>query len=280
MKYLFKALETIRKSLKGKELFILTDFDGTLAAIAKTPDQAVLPVDARILLKELSEIPQCKIAVVSGRELKDLKKLVKIPGLIYVGNHGLEMEGPKLRIHKRVSAQQQRELQKMFRLLDERLKHIPGVVIQNKKLTLSVHYRLVKETRIHDVRQIVREISVLPAWKEQFLVRKGKLVYEIVPNIGWNKGKAVLWLLAQKLFTMKNIDDLVPIYLGDDVSDEDVFVCLKKDGLTVFVGASNHFSSHYYVKNPDEAIEFLRIIHDLLSEGKDARYQKNRIAGQ
>jgi len=276
MKHLLRSWKIIQRRLAGKRLFILTDFDGTIVPIAKTPDQAVLPEATRVLLRDLAEHPQCTVAVVSGRALKDLKKRIRIKKVIYVGNHGLEMEGPYIRARERVTPRQKALIQKMYRFFARRLKHIPGIVIQNKILTLSIHYRLIQACRQREVREIVREICLMPLWQGQIQLRKGKKVYEILPATGWNKGKAVMWLLAQPFFSTKGGVRVFPVYLGDDVTDEDVFVLLKKIGLTVFVGESNRFSSEYYAKTPEETVEFFNMIRERTLMPRGLSYRKNR----
>src|SRR3989338_7452407 len=103
MEYLFNVMPKLRERLRGKFILLFLDFDGTLSPIEDTPAKATIPKETIKLLKGLSRQPQFKLVIISGRALKDLKKRIALDNIIYVGNHGLELEGPKLKFKAQVS---------------------------------------------------------------------------------------------------------------------------------------------------------------------------------
>ncbi len=262
MKYLFAEWNKVKAKIKGKHLFIFFDFDGTLAPIAPTPDEALLPRRAKELLKKLATKLNLKLAFISGRSLVDLKKKLGLKNVIYSGNHGLQIEGPKIKHEFPIPSSYKKALQHIKIQLKEKLSGIKGVFVEDKKLSLALHYRLADKRELTVIKTIFRE-SVIPYLiQNKIRIRFGKMVFEVNPPLNWDKGKVVLWLLARQQFASKG-NDILPIYIGDDVTDEDAFKVLKRKGLTVFVGKPGNSKANYYLKNPREVIKFLRLIYEL-----------------
>ena len=141
-----------------------------------------------------------------------------------------------------------------------KLSAIKGIFIEDKGLSLSVHYRLADRIQIPRIKTILQEATILYALRDKIRIKSGKEVFEIRPWADWDKGKVVLWLLARWKFSLKG-RDIVPIYIGDDKTDEDAFKVLKNKGLTIFVGSPNKDSfAQYYLKNTQEVKEFLKEI--------------------
>ncbi|MDP2940098.1 MAG: trehalose-phosphatase [Candidatus Omnitrophota bacterium] len=262
MRYLFENWDKIRKDLNNKFIALFFDYDGTLTPIVETPDKAILPSETKKLLKRLINNPKCKIAIISGRALSDLKRLVGIEGVIYTGNHGLEIEGPKIKFESPVSLRYKRILQNIKDDLNAKLSAIKGTFIEDKGLSLSIHYRLVDRNQIPQVKTIFHGATIVYTVRDKIKIKPGKKVFEIRPSVEWDKGKVVLWLLARWKFSLGD-KDILPIYLGDDVTDEDAFKALKKKGLTIFVGEQTNSEAQYYLKTTEEVTEFLRLISDL-----------------
>lgn len=262
MKYLFEDWDKIRKDLNNKFIALFFDYDGTLTPIIGTPDKAILPSETKELLKRLIKNRKCELAIISGRALKDIKKKVDIPDIVYVGNHGLEIEGPKIRFESPISARYKRILQHIKDDLNTNLSAINGAFMEDKGLSLSIHYRLVDRKIISEVKTIFHETTILHILRDDIKVKTGKKVFEIRPSIEWDKGRVVLWLLARWRFALKD-KDIMPVYLGDDVTDEDAFKALKKRGISIFVGMPNSSYATYYLKDTDEVKGFLRLILDL-----------------
>lgn len=264
MGYLFARLGRIKKLLINKFILLLLDYDGTLTPIAETPGKAAFPAGTKELLKRLSGCADCKIAVISGRSLKDLKSLVGIKGVIYAGNHGLEIEGPKIKFKSRVSPQLKLVIRNIGRDIERRLSGIKGALIEDKGLSLSIHYRLVGKKDRSKFEKIIAESIKAYKTGNKVRISRGKRVYEIRPPVKWDKGKVALWLLARQKF-ISGEKKVLPIFIGDDITDEDAFRALKRKGLTVFVGERANSEAGYYLNNTKEVIKFLHLVLNLKS---------------
>ncbi len=262
MEYLFSQLSKIKELLSNKFILLLLDYDGTLMPIVKTPSKAIIHKDTKGLLQKLSRSPYCKIGIISGRKLEDIKNIVGVDGITYVGNHGLEIQGPKIKFESQVSPRLKSIICNIATDMQERLSGIKGALIEDKGLTLSIHYRLVSKKDMPVFEKIVYEVTNPYMVSDKIKVNSGKKVYEIKPPVRWDKGKIVLWLLARQQF-ISGVKDVLPIYIGDDITDEDAFKVLKRKGLTVFVGRPGNSKADYYLKNAEEVIKFLRSILNL-----------------
>jgi len=274
MIYLFSKWQKLKEDLKGRPVYVFLDYDGTLTPISKSPDKALIPRQSRELLAVLSKNPRYKLAIVSGRSLKDIKGTVGVTGIVYVGNHGLEIEGPKLRFESIVPPGFKGVLKKIKDDLSKKLVAIKGVFLEDKGYALSLHYRLVNERKIPLVKTAFHEAVVTYLVSNKIKIDSGKMMLEIRPPIKWDKGKAVLWLLARQEFALKN-NKVFPIYLGDDATDEDAFGALKNKGLTIFVGNPKESKARYYLKNPQEVTKLLRRIAELEKIQKHVRISKS-----
>ncbi|MDD4900053.1 MAG: trehalose-phosphatase [Candidatus Omnitrophica bacterium] len=259
MEYLLACPDKIKELLAAKFILFLFDYDGTLAPIAPTPQEVVLPEETKIILRKLSAMPDCKIGIVSGRSLKDLKKAIGIQGIIYAGNHGFEIEGPKLKFESQVSPQFKAGLRKIARDLSSKLKGVEGVLIEDKGVTLSIHYRLVRGKDMPLFEKIISEATAFCVKNGKIKVERGKKVYEIKPPVQWDKGKAALWLLASQKFAIGE-DKVISVYIGDDKTDEDAFRALKGKGITILVGGADRPVADYYLKDAEEVAKFLHLI--------------------
>lgn len=264
--YLFSDPEKIKKALKSKFLYIFLDFDGTLAPIAETPDEAVMPKKIKGLLRRLSSMPNCKIAIVSGRALEDVSKRVGLKNIVYAGNHGLEVKGPKIDFKIRLPRLYIKTLGKIKDRLVKGLSSVKGVIIEDKGFSLSVHYRSADKKDIPLVKSEFYSTVFLYESRKNVLTRTGKMALEIRPPVAWDKGKAVLWLLARRKFALRGKGiKVLPIYIGDDDTDEDAFGSLKDRGVTVFVGKPGRTKARFYVKNSFETAILLKSILEVLS---------------
>lgn len=256
MKHLLKEWPGLKQRLKNKLLFFFFDFDGTLTPIRSTPEKAVLSKKARSTVKELILLENIKVAFVSGRSLSDLKNKIGLNGAIYVGNHGLEIEGPKLNFRPPLAINYRKTLERIKQDLNLRLAGMSGYILEDKGSSLSLHFRLVARNRLPLLKSAFREATILPCVKGQIRTKPGKMVFEVRPANNWDKGKIVLWLLARQQFASGH-KRILPIYLGDDISDEDAFLALKNKGLTIFVGRPRASSAQYYLRNSGEALKFI-----------------------
>lgn len=256
MKRLFGAWKEISARIVSAErILFMSDFDGTLSRIVSLPGQARLDAGVRQLLGSAAERPVFRVAVVSGRELAGIKKMVGLPGLYYVGNHGLELSGPGWHyLHPKAKGLRP-AVRKLKKRLEAGLGQIPGVIIENKGLGIGIHYRRLSGNELKRTRDAFSKIrkEILP--EKTVKVSAGKKVWEIKPDIDWDKGKAVLFLWRK---LSRKGGQFLPVYLGDDVTDEDAFAALRNRGITVRVGRNRRSQADYYLDSIKEVREFLR----------------------
>jgi trehalose 6-phosphate phosphatase len=230
-------------------LVLLLDFDGTLAPIADRPELAAMPHATRRALERLMALPGVTVAVVSGRGLADVRELAAIPRIAYAGNHGMEIHGPGIdRVHPEAAAARP-VLERTLRELTDAISSIPGAFVEDKELTLSVHFRLAPRERLDELSDIIhRVVDPLPGVH----LTQGKEVMEVRPDVGWNKGKAVLFLLDQ----IRPPAGAPVLYLGDDRTDEDAFGALRESGSGEGILVSDHPSTDSaatsYLREPAE----------------------------
>jgi len=228
----------------------LLDFDGTLIAIASRPELALCPFKVRRLLEKLRDLPGVYLTIISGRSLDDVREKVGVSGITYVGNHGLEIQNPVGRHRKRLVPARKGELNRITRNLQNSLRDIPGILFEGKGPILSVHYRNVPAKLSARVIQAVE--TELQKREDRWKTASGKMVSEIRPHIDFHKGKAVGELLKT------SSPKVLPIYLGDDQTDEDAFRVLKGRGISVYIGPGTFPSkADFFLQNPDEVQEFL-----------------------
>ncbi|HDP70344.1 MAG TPA: trehalose-phosphatase [Actinobacteria bacterium] len=254
MQYLFKDWPHLSQVFKkASRILLLADFDGTLASIVDRPELAEMSLKMRMLLANLAEKPHFTVGILSGRSLSDLKKKAGIEGIAYAGNHGFEIETSNdVYVHPKALG-----ISKFLNEVGDELKtslsSFKGVFVENKGLTLSIHYRLAP---LEDVPKINKIFSnTVGHCLEKSILKKtvGKKVLELRPPIDWNKGSAILWLI-EKL----GLKNELPIYLGDDKTDEDAFCVLKNKGISIFVGEPLISSkAAYYLRDTLEVEDFL-----------------------
>ena len=250
---------------KRGRILLLFDYDGTLTPIAPRPDDALLPEEARELLTALATHRRCIAGIVSGRSLADLMVLADIQGLVYAGNHGMEIRGPGLDFTHPQAITARDALDQVQASLADALAHVPGVIVEHKGLTLSVHYRATPEPLAGEVDDVVAAIAESCPFTNSgeggpLRITRGKMVVEVRPAIPWDKGKAIERI-------RESFDDCpFPVYFGDDLTDEDGFrVVQNMGGLAVFVGKARQGTvALHQLDSPDEVLETMRLILDAL----------------
>ncbi len=243
--------EEIRQRFEDRRVAVFLDYDGTLTPIVSRPEQAVLPQQMRSTLQNLTT--KCTVAIISGRGLTDARRLVDVEGLYFAGSHGFEIEGPQgLHMEVQEAAESIPLLDRAETELQSGLESIPGAQVERKKYSLAVHYRNVDPERESEVEQIVDRLL-----QQVGGLRKGhgKKVFELRPDIDWDKGEAVLWLLRKLELDQYGV---VPIYIGDDITDEDAFRAFARRGITLVVGKEQRLTSaKYRLESVEEVQEFL-----------------------
>ena len=251
-----KEIEELFKIKKNKKITIFLDYDGTLTPIVSDPDAAELPDDNRKIITGLSSITP--VAIISGRDLKDLKSRIEIDTVIYAGSHGFDITGPNgLEMVHKSEKEVTPALDEAEKRLNEQLKDIRGVKVERKKFAIAVHYRNVEENDVQEVKDAVQK----EADRHEILrTGSGKKVLELKPNIAWNKGYALDWL-TEKLGWDK--EKYLRMYLGDDITDEDGFEALIEDGIGILVGThGKKTSATFALGDTDEVTKFLQHLKD------------------
>ena len=248
----------IKQILKGQRPAIFLDYDGSLTPIVAKPEDARLGNAAREAVRRLAA--STPVAVVSGRGRADVEALVGLPGITYAGSHGFDVrlfdgqlvepmavEGAETAITAAVEG------------LRQELGHIPGVIIEDKRFALAVHYRLVDPGKVPAIDASVERMAI--HFKELRRIQN-KMVFELRPAAPWDKGKAVLWLLDEQLKLDR--DQYMPLYVGDDETDRDAFRALKGRGLSFYVGpATEAGDADFVLQNTDAVVDFVEAIADL-----------------
>jgi trehalose-phosphatase len=233
---------------------VFLDYDGTLTPIVARPDLAILADDMRATVRDLAAL--CPVAIISGRDRADVARLVNLDTLVYAGSHGFDIAGPGglRKQHEQASAFLP-ALDRAERRLEQAVGGIAGALIERKRFAIAMHYRLVAETDVGAV-----EAAVDAALETNPNLRKtyGKKVFELRPRLDWDKGKAVLWLLAALGLDRS---DILPLYLGDDDTDEDAFAALAGRGIGILVADGQQpTAAQYRLKDPDAVGRFLRAL--------------------
>lgn len=237
-------------------LLLGLDFDGTLAPIVPRPEDAALPADTRQLLQRLAARTDTLVALISGRALHDLRERAGMDDVYYAGNHGLEIEGPAVhRIHDTAVAARER-LGNLARRLTDSVGTIPGAIVEDKGLTLSVHYRLVTDPeQARHVRDATHEIA---AQEDGLRITDGRKVVEIRPDVDWHKGRALRFL--RETLTA-DCPDAPAVFIGDDRTDEDAFRELRGDDCGIVVGdAPVDTAARARLESTLHVVDFLRAL--------------------
>ncbi|KAG2692271.1 hypothetical protein I3843_08G044600 [Carya illinoinensis] len=261
------ALETFEQIIsasKGKQIVMFLDYDGTLSPIVDDPDQAFMSKDMREAVRDVAAY--FPTAIVSGRCRDKVYNFVKLAELYYAGSHGMDIKGPSKPRRKWNKGNQAVIFQaatEFLPMIDEvyttllnKTSSIPGAKVENNKFCLSVHFRCVEEKRWAALTEQVK--MVLSAYPKLKLTR-GRKVLEIRPTIMWDKGKALEFLLESLGYA--NSSNVLPIYIGDDQTDEDAFKVLRDrgQGFGILVSrVAKETSATYSLQEPFEVKEFLR----------------------
>ena len=248
---------TVSRRLRdARRVLLMLDYDGTLTPIVDRPELAILPPETRESLRNLSLSEKYLVGIISSRSLEDIGAKVGLDGLIYAGNHGLEIRGPGLEFVHPEAVQLLGTVDQAYQQLQHALAHLPGVIIEHKGMTLTVHYRLTPEGAVDEVKMGV-DVTAGPFVESGALsVFPGKKTWEIRPRVAWHKGYTVTKL--QEAFPQATI----AVYFGDDLPDEDGFAAVQESGgMGVFVGPSGPTTGALYrLDSPQEVGEVLRLM--------------------
>lgn len=246
------ALEAVPALVaRARPIALFLDYDGTLTEIVSRPEEALLSDETRAALRDAAAT-FALVGVVSGRDRSQVEALVGLPELAYVGSHGCDIAGPGgPGLRHEVGHEHLPALDRAEADLRRRLGAIPGAEVERKRFTIAVHFRRVAPEAVASVERDVDEVS-----RAVHGLRKahGKKVFELQPDVRWDKGRAVLWLLEQL-----RLDDALPIHLGDDLTDESAFAAVAGRGAGILVGdPEGPTAATLGLRDPAAVRDFLR----------------------
>ncbi len=261
MKYFWRDWKNILRDWEKSSCRILfLDFDGTLTPIVNDPKKAHVNEGMAQALNRLASKKSNQTVIVSGRSLKDLRSRFSNRHVLFMGNHGLEMtphmEGMPF------PAKLARKHVPFLRILERKLRITfmfwPGVWVEDKKYSLSLHYRNLSKDQFTMFHELI--LFFQHKFKDGPLVwRHGKRVWEIRPRVDWDKGRAVQ-------FVHKKLKSDFCLILGDDTTDEDMFSRMRDKAYTIRVGRSKRSSADYYLKNTQDVRALLETLSRLPSK--------------
>ena len=235
-----------------KKMVFFLDYDGTLTPIVDSPELAVITDDMKQTVEQLAKIHT--VAIVSGRMREDVQNLVGIKGLFYAGSHGFDIKGPGgfSMIHP-VAEKTIPLVSEIIEQLKDKFRNIEGALVEEKKFSVAAHYRKVKNQK--DLKFIEESVNSIVQKHDELRLLKGKKVFEILPNIDWDKGKAIRWIMNALEIPW---DTTSAFYIGDDTTDEYAFRTIITRGTAIMVTDEplNPSTADFQLNSPKEVKKF------------------------
>ena len=259
MPHLLNVWHQVSRRLRDQaQVLLLFDYDGTLTPIVEHPNDAVLPAPVKQLLSRLESSDKFLVGVVTGRSLSDISGRVGLPGLIYAGNHGLEIMAPGLEFVHEAAAALASVQEEIGARLREAMVGEAGVIVEPKGLSLTVHYRMAPDSRERQINEAFGATVAPFVESGSVRITTGKKVLEVRPNVEWDKGKAIAKL--EETFTGASLT----VFFGDDRTDEDGFrVVQDSGGIAVFVGPARQPTvALHRVDAPEDVAQVLELLAD------------------
>ena len=243
----------------GRRLALFCDYDGTLAPIVERPEDAVAAPELLAVLDELAgSVP---VAIVSGRDLDDVRSMVSSDRLWFAGSHGFDVCGPEGERHELDVGESARPaLDSAQQALTSALGPFGGAWLERKRYAIAIHFRAMADELEGELRALV---AAEADQHDGLRLVGGKKIFELRPDVDWHKGRALRWLLgAMGLVDPDGAGDVVPLFLGDDVTDEDGFAEIRLDGVGVIVAESDDrlTAAHDRLSDPAEVLELLELL--------------------
>ncbi len=248
--------------LKGSNrLQLMIDFDGTLAPLSSKPNTAKLPQANRHLVQLLAEHPDIEVAIISGRSMEDLRRLCPLEGVIYAADHGIRMQlfnqrciwfGNIWKIQETVT--------NIYKRLRAEVKHLgDGVLVENKPYSVAMHYRMASRAAATEAKELFRKLAPPLNPENDFHFITGSEVLEFRPK-DLHKGIPVRYLID-----VARARDALPIFIGDDTTDEDGFEAIQHQGMGIKVGHSQTTHATYWIKDQTEVKQLLEWLQTIVT---------------
>lgn len=247
-----ELLPELVRACRESRLLPMFDYDGTLTPIVSRPEEALIPVDVREALVRLARA--APVAILSGRDLEDVRARVGIDGIWYAGSHGFEILGPggeRVDMGADFAEELARATDDLRRLAAE----FPGAWVDRKRYAVALHWRAVPDRHAEAIEERVRSLL---RRHPQLELKGGKRVFELRPASGWHKGKAARWLIERL-----GARDHTVLFVGDDVTDEDAFEELAGEARTVVVcEGGRRTAAGWRLRDTADVARFLRDLAD------------------
>ncbi|CAL5323301.1 unnamed protein product [Camellia sinensis] len=269
-----RCFKDMISNAKGKKIVVFLDYDGTLSPIVNDPNRAFMSDSMRSAVCEVAR--RFPTAIISGRSRDKVYEFVKLDEVYYAGSHGMDIRGPPRQLKTYDGKYQTKDfdikgndfvifqpaqeflpkIKEMLSELEKKTSKIQGVMIEDNRFCISVHYRHVHQ---EDYDMLQERVQCVLAKYSTFHLTKGKKVMEIRPSIKWNKGDAVEYLLDT--LGLASSSDVLPIYIGDDRTDEDAFKVVRSrggEGYPIIVSSTpRETMASYSLRDPSEVFSFL-----------------------
>lgn len=253
--------QLLEKLSEADRIWLLLDYDGTLADFAPTPDDVFPDQELIGLLKELSSQPKIDLAIVSGRRLAHIEKLVPISGIWLAGSYGLELRSPTgERLHRADYQQLRPPLEQLKPRWKQLIEEQQGFYLEDKGWSLALHARFAVDDLALQILNHARLLAEQLCSNHMFQILGGHKFLEIAPKEA-DKGKTVEYLVQKSISK-----DTLPIYLGDDDKDEKAFPIVQAMG--GFAGCicnqPRKTSANFRISSVQETREWLKNLFDLV----------------
>lgn len=221
----------VRSRSAGRHLLVLCDFDGTLAEFDPDPRAVWLPPTIRDALSAIASARHATVGLVSGRRLADIRARADLgEDAYYAGFHGLEIAGEGTTfVHPDVHESSDL-IQSLAVALTTELRGLDGVFLENKQFSVVVHFRAAPPDVQRRIEAGIDRHALPHVQSGRLRIMRGSCARELMPQIRWNKGTAVAWICDR---VERRHGPSWPLYVGDDVTDEDAFRFVKGRGLAV-----------------------------------------------
>lgn len=252
----------IRERLDKKRLAIFLDYDGTLSPHVPDPEKAIISDEMRAVLKKLSEL--YTVSIITGRPMKTIRRFLDgMDNMFYAASHGLDITFDSEDSERHIVADDHIPyLEAAYDELRAVIGRIPGCILENNDLSVSVHYRNV-ESEADKEKMHEAVTKVLAEYRSHINIIYGEKVWELRPNKDWDKGKAVEYILSLKFQDTPTI----AVYLGDDTTDEDAFKVVRQlEGISVLVNKQKKATAaEFVVADPTDVQKFLNLLTETAS---------------